>query len=332
MLSLEAASYETPQRVEFVARTLLGMTPPPPERVIALRGYAPRAPGDERRPAIGAPTATPTRRAPARRRRGRRAVRNLDPAARPLDPDPHGHALRPHGPRARRHRLGRVPHPGRGRRPVARARRAPAPAPPPHPARSAAPSTTATARRSPRASRCRASRVDAVEMLRGIEPNATCRCASQQYAERIAAGARPARSPRSRRSSRAAAASPGSSAASPRTRSSKVRALSDRAQRYPIAGLTIEGEGHRFYPNRELAGPLLGFVSPDGDGQGGPRALARARAQGPRLRGARPARSLGPPALLRGPRGRAGARRPQRLPDHRQGHPVHRRARARRGA
>lgn len=36
-LSLEAASYETPQRVEMVARTLLGMTPPPPERVIPMR-------------------------------------------------------------------------------------------------------------------------------------------------------------------------------------------------------------------------------------------------------------------------------------------------------
>jgi cell division protein FtsL len=48
VLSLEAASYETPQRVEYVARSLLGMTPPPPERVIALRGYAPRAPSDER--------------------------------------------------------------------------------------------------------------------------------------------------------------------------------------------------------------------------------------------------------------------------------------------
>jgi hypothetical protein len=49
VLSLEAASYETPQRVESVARSLLGMTPPPPERVIALRGYAPHAPGEERR-------------------------------------------------------------------------------------------------------------------------------------------------------------------------------------------------------------------------------------------------------------------------------------------
>ncbi len=37
VLSLEASSYETPQRVEMVARTLLGMTPPPPERVIPVR-------------------------------------------------------------------------------------------------------------------------------------------------------------------------------------------------------------------------------------------------------------------------------------------------------
>jgi cell division protein FtsL len=49
VLSLEAASYETPQRVEKVARSLLGMTPPPAERVIALKGFAPRAGGDERR-------------------------------------------------------------------------------------------------------------------------------------------------------------------------------------------------------------------------------------------------------------------------------------------
>lgn len=39
VLSLEAASYKTPQRVEMVARTLLGMTPPPPERVITVRGF-----------------------------------------------------------------------------------------------------------------------------------------------------------------------------------------------------------------------------------------------------------------------------------------------------
>jgi cell division protein FtsL len=37
VLELEAASYETPKRVEMVARTLLGMTPPPPEKIIAIR-------------------------------------------------------------------------------------------------------------------------------------------------------------------------------------------------------------------------------------------------------------------------------------------------------
>jgi cell division protein FtsL len=37
VLQLEAASYESPQRVEMVARTLLGMTPPSPDRVIPIR-------------------------------------------------------------------------------------------------------------------------------------------------------------------------------------------------------------------------------------------------------------------------------------------------------
>lgn len=48
VLSLEAASFETPQRVEHVAQSLLGMTPPPPERVIALRGYAPTAADEDK--------------------------------------------------------------------------------------------------------------------------------------------------------------------------------------------------------------------------------------------------------------------------------------------
>jgi hypothetical protein len=47
VLSLEAASYETPQRVEMVARTLLGMTPPPSERVIPMRGFALPPDGDK---------------------------------------------------------------------------------------------------------------------------------------------------------------------------------------------------------------------------------------------------------------------------------------------
>jgi cell division protein FtsL len=56
VLSLEAASYQTPQRVEMVARTLLGMMPPPAERVIALRAPTPTpeskddAPDDEASP------------------------------------------------------------------------------------------------------------------------------------------------------------------------------------------------------------------------------------------------------------------------------------------
>ena len=109
--------------------------------------------------------------------------------------------------------------------------------------------------------------LDAVEMLRGIDPKYVPMRA-QQYAERIAAAlnlpvdevaAKIKRHHRfawlKRRISE--------------DELTKVRALGDHAQRYPIAGLTVEGEGHRFYPNRELAGPLLGFVSPDGDGREG---------------------------------------------------------------
>jgi cell division protein FtsI (penicillin-binding protein 3) len=36
-----------------------------------------------------------------------------------------------------------------------------------------------------------------------------------------------------------------------------------------VRGLSIEGEGRRYYPGRELAGPLLGFVAPDGQGKDG---------------------------------------------------------------
>jgi len=46
VLEVEKASYETPDRVEIVARTLLGMEPPPAERIITL-------------PAVGSPHAAP---------------------------------------------------------------------------------------------------------------------------------------------------------------------------------------------------------------------------------------------------------------------------------
>ena len=49
-----------------------------------------------------------------------------------------------------------------------------------------------------------------------------------------------------------------------------VRSVADvKKQVRPIRGLAIEGEGHRYYPGRELGGPLLGFVSPDGIGRDG---------------------------------------------------------------
>jgi len=51
----------------------------------------------------------------------------------------------------------------------------------------------------------------------------------------------------------------------------KIRALSedDAVGATRIRGLVVEGEGRRYYPRRELAGPLLGFVAPDGEGKDG---------------------------------------------------------------
>ncbi len=49
-----------------------------------------------------------------------------------------------------------------------------------------------------------------------------------------------------------------------------VRSLSDpKREPHPVHGLAIEGEGHRYYPGRELAGPVLGFVAPDAQGKDG---------------------------------------------------------------
>lgn len=49
-----------------------------------------------------------------------------------------------------------------------------------------------------------------------------------------------------------------------------IRDLGDpKKQNPPIKGLSIEGEGRRYYPGRELAGPVLGFVAPDGFGKDG---------------------------------------------------------------
>jgi cell division protein FtsL len=47
VLQVESASYKTPERVEIVARTLLGMEPPLPDRIIPLAS-APAGPTEKR--------------------------------------------------------------------------------------------------------------------------------------------------------------------------------------------------------------------------------------------------------------------------------------------
>jgi cell division protein FtsL len=48
VLELESASYKTPERVEIVARSLLGMEPPPPERIVPLAQTLPSPDEDDR--------------------------------------------------------------------------------------------------------------------------------------------------------------------------------------------------------------------------------------------------------------------------------------------
>jgi cell division protein FtsI (penicillin-binding protein 3) len=50
----------------------------------------------------------------------------------------------------------------------------------------------------------------------------------------------------------------------------KIRSLASEGPfEQRVRGLVVEGEGRRYYPRRELAGPLLGFVAPDGEGKDG---------------------------------------------------------------
>ncbi len=334
MLSLEAASYETPQRVEMVARTLLGMTPPPPERVIALRGCVPaRADGDDEpddAPDAGRRAASARRRRARRRAAGGRAVKNLDPKRARWIRIRMGMLCGLMGLGLGAHRLGRLPR-RRSRTAISwfelaerqRQRRLHI-----QPKRG----TIYDRNGAPLAESVEVPSVsvDAVELLRGID-------------EKYVADARPAvrrahragaRAPRRRRRREAQAPPALRLAEAPhlRGRGRRGRARSaTRTSATRCTGSPSRARAIASIPNRELAGPLLGFVSPDGEGKEGLELSLEHELKRPRLGGARPPRSLGPPALLRGHRGRAGARRAQRLPHHRQGHPVHRRARARRG-
>ena len=57
VMQLEAASYKTPERVEIVARTLLGMEPPVAERVVPLPAVLERPAGRAPEPAADVPQA-----------------------------------------------------------------------------------------------------------------------------------------------------------------------------------------------------------------------------------------------------------------------------------
>jgi cell division protein FtsL len=45
VLEVQAASYKTPERIEIIARTLLGMEPPPPDHIVPM---AQTLPGPDR--------------------------------------------------------------------------------------------------------------------------------------------------------------------------------------------------------------------------------------------------------------------------------------------
>lgn len=55
VLELELSSHKTPERVEFVARTLLGMSEPPPDRILP----AGPLPAEPDAPAVTATSAVP---------------------------------------------------------------------------------------------------------------------------------------------------------------------------------------------------------------------------------------------------------------------------------
>lgn len=109
--------------------------------------------------------------------------------------------------------------------------------------------------------------VDAVEMLRGIEEQYIPR-RIDEFSERIATAlSLPVDEVREKLARRRRFAW-----LKRRVSEDEVLAIKElgaNKQRDPIRGLAVEGEGRRFYPNKELGGPLLGFVAPDGNGREG---------------------------------------------------------------
>lgn len=109
--------------------------------------------------------------------------------------------------------------------------------------------------------------IDAVEMMRGIEEKYAGRVMDQN-AERIASIlSLPVEEVRDKIARKRRFAWLKRRVSEDEVRG--IKALSAKDERHPIKGLAIEGEGRRFYPNKELAGSVLGFVSPDGNGKEG---------------------------------------------------------------
>jgi cell division protein FtsI (penicillin-binding protein 3) len=110
---------------------------------------------------------------------------------------------------------------------------------------------------------------DVVEMLRGVEGDPAQQVALQDFAVRVAAAlsldpnevhAKLASKRRFVWLKRRVTAE----------EAQAVRDLGDpKKSPKPVKGLAVEGEGRRYYPGRELAGPVLGFVAPDGYGKDG---------------------------------------------------------------
>ena len=210
---------------------------------------------------------------------------------------------------ARRLRLERLPRPGRGRRRVARDGRE---------AAAAAPARRAEAR-----DHLRPQRHPARGERRGAErQRRRRRDAPRRRRQGRAGGGAAATPPRASAQALALDANELYAKLEPRhrfvwikrritaTRPSAVRDLGDpKKQRDPIHGLTIEGEGHRYYPGRELAGPVLGLRRARRPGQGRPRARARRGAARPRRGGAAGCATGAGGSSSRGGQRRAGARR-----------------------
>jgi cell division protein FtsL len=263
VMQLEAASNKTPERVEIVARTLLAMEPPSPDRIISL-GLAP----SEAEARSGAERGVQAGREGAGESRFGAPMKNLDPrrvrwvqarmgvlcglmglalgaivasAWRVQVED--GPAWREIAEKQRQRRLHIEPKRGtiydRNHTPLA--------------VSIDVPSVSA----------------DVGEMLRGVEGaaeqdaklhDAVDRLSKALSLEPVELYARLALRHRfvwvKRRITAAEA--------------DAVRDLGDpKKQALALRGLAIEGEGHRYYPGRELAGPLLGFVAPDGQGKDG---------------------------------------------------------------